>query len=91
VTGANISSLDEYRAQDSKAVLLGALEDLDKEGCDGLVLLYRPPRGQPVRTWFTGEYSRHPAKARTLLSRVWEQLAPQGAASVPPITISGRL
>lgn len=84
---ANVKSIEDYRARDSEAVLLCALDLVRKQGADGLVLCLRP-RGKPVRTWVTGEYSRDPEKAMGLLSRVWTQLAKEETALAPVMTSS---
>jgi hypothetical protein len=81
--------LEEYRTRDSEAVLLCVLDDVRKEGSDGLVVINRP-RGRPVRTYVTGKYARDPESALGLLSRVWAQIANEESA-LPPITVTGGL
>jgi hypothetical protein len=85
VTGPKVRSLDEYRAQDSEAVLLCVLDDVRNEPSDGLVVIHKP-RGKPARTYATGEYARDPARGRDLLARVWARLAHD---ETPPTTVFG--
>lgn len=90
VTVSKLMSIEEYRTRDSEAVLLCALETVRTEGADGLVLALRP-RGKPVQTYVTGEYSRDPEKAMGLLSRVWAQVAQEESALLPVITGRAKL
>lgn len=85
-----VRSLEAYRGRKSEAVLLCALDIVRNQGADGLMLFLRP-RGQPVRAWATGEYSRDPEKAMGLLSRVWAQLAKQESALEPQTSTFGQL
>jgi hypothetical protein len=87
-----VTSIDEYRARDSEAVLLGLVDDVREEGSDGLVVIHKP-RGKPARTYMTGEYARHPDKGRDLLARAWAVYAKRGTAepAAPPITVIGGL